>query len=310
MKNVRLFELLDNIDDKYIVDAQIKPAPVAVFASENPFFNFFRNAVSVAAIFLVIGVIFVWTLVGKEILNAYHGSDTISETTTTDPQTTPDPSITTDNGIIPSIPSTDTTTKPWHTTVPITTTAPTTTTAPNIQTPESGNTDITDDNDPYAIHEISSDRLTVDGTKKTYKDQYITLSVSADWLALEQHGEDGTNYFFKDPTSERCRLTFNVTGSEFAVHRTEAEYLALFSRWGYENVNILSCTKEKISGYDCTKVVYSYIEKGNAYIATRYDNVITGFRMYSFDIDYPAAESERFALVFESIMDSIVLKPC
>ena len=233
MKNVRLFELLDNIDDKYIVDAQIKPAPVAVFASENPFFNFFKNAVSVAAIFLVIGVIFVWTLVGKEILNAYHGSDTISEVTTTEPQTTPnkpqisvfrtenisritfypqngygeayevpskymteitnwlktftidkkleddllppgtnsvyvkieysdgavirnglslisidgiryymkhdiepecyweilsqtppDPSTTTDNGIIPSIPSTDTTTKPWHTTVPITATTP------------------------------------------------------------------------------------------------------------------------------------------------------------------------------------------
>lgn len=164
--------------------------------------------------------------------------------------------------------------------------------------------------DPYAIHELSDSNLTVDGTKKTYKDQYITLSVPSDWLALEQHGADGTIFFFEDPTTERCLLSFYVTGSVYAIHRTEAEYLALFKRWGYENVNILSYTKEKISGYDCTKVVYSYTENGNAYIGTRYDNVITGIRMYEFDIDYPAAESERFAKVFESIMDSIVLKPC
>lgn len=171
------------------------------------------------------------------------------------------------------------------------------------------NIDIEDDHNPYAIHEISADKLTVDGTKKTYTDQSITLSVPADWLALEQHGEDGTVYTFQDPTTERCRLSFRVTASVYAVYRTQAEYLKLFSGWGYENVNILSYTKEKISGYDCTKVVYSYAEDGNAYIGTRYDNVIRGLGMYEFSTVYPAAESERFAKVFESIMDSIVLKP-
>ena len=163
--------------------------------------------------------------------------------------------------------------------------------------------------DPYAVHEISDSNLTVDGTKKTYKDKYITLSVPADWLTLEQHGEDGTVYTFQDPTSDNCELYFYSTGSIYAIHRTEAEYLALFKSFGYGNVKILSYTKEKISGYDCTKVVYSYTEDGNAYIGTRYDNVIRGLGMYEFSTVYPAAESERFAKVFESIMDSIVLKP-
>lgn len=171
------------------------------------------------------------------------------------------------------------------------------------------NIDIEDDHNPYAIHEISADKLTVDGTKKTHTDQCITLSVPSDWLALEQHGADGTIFFFEDPTTELCRLSFYVTGSVYAVYRTQAEYLELISGWGYENVNILSYTKEKFSGYDCTKVVYSYTEDGNAYIGTRYDNVIRGLGMYNFSIVYPAAESERFAKVFESIMDSIVLKP-
>ena len=497
MKNMELFEALGNMDDKYIVDARIKPMPVMVSAGEHSFSAFFKNAVSVAAIFLVLGAIFVWTLVGKDIINAYHGDDTTSDMTTTEPQTTSTPATTTDNGIVPPIPSTDTTTKPWHTTIPITTTVPpvtditttdpitttqppvtTTTTTPvtppqpvtlskeqldEIQTflndssnngfvgvnrynspteiqlssifrnsagiqiekeqwaegeaeavlkalewsefysplakapreainalmlekfglplsawktspyggywyveaydayyytlgddirfpvitksgqiDENGqyiinyaifdgcfsddmytvtlsktdtgyqfisNIDIDDDHNPYAIHEISADKLTVDGSKKTYTDQGITLSVPSDWLALEQHGEDGTTYFFEDPTTERCRLSFRVTGSVYAVYRTQAEYLKLFSGWGYENVNILSYTKEKISGYDCTKVVYSYTEDGNAYIGTRYDNVIRGLGMYEFSTVYPAAESERFAKVFESIMDSIVLKP-
>jgi len=171
------------------------------------------------------------------------------------------------------------------------------------------NIDIDDDHNPYAIHEISPDKITVDGSKKTYTDQGITLSVPSDWLALEQHGEDGTIYTFQDPTSDNCELYFYSTGSVYAAYRTEAEYLALFSGWGYENVNILSYTKEKISGYDCTKVVYSYTEDGNAYIGTRYDNVIRGLGMYEFSTVYPAAESERFAKVFESIMDSIVLRP-
>ena len=167
----------------------------------------------------------------------------------------------------------------------------------------------TEPSDPYAIHEISADKIIVDGTKKTYKGQNITLSVPVDWLALEQHGEDGTTYFFRDQTSDRCQLTFYSTGSQFAINRTEAEYLALFSRWGYENVNILSCTNEKISGYDCTKVVYSYTVEDTEYIGTRYDNVITGLCMYMFSTVYPAAESERIASVFGSVMDSIVLQP-
>jgi hypothetical protein len=163
--------------------------------------------------------------------------------------------------------------------------------------------------DPYPIHEISADKLVIDGSHKTYKGQNITLSVPVDWRALEQHGEDGTSYFFREPTLDRCQLTFYSTGSQFAIHRTEAEYLELFSSSERTDVKILSYTKETLSGYGCTKVVYSYTDDGIEYIGTRYDNVITGLCLYDFTITYPAAESERFASAFESIMDSIVLQP-
>ena len=163
--------------------------------------------------------------------------------------------------------------------------------------------------DPYPIHEISADNLTVDGTRKTYKGQNITLSVPVDWFALEQHSEDGTAYFFREPTFDRCQLTFYSTGSQYARERTEAEYLELFSSSDRTDVKILSYTKETLSGYGCTKVVYSYTDDGIEYIGTRYDNVITGLCLYDFAITYPVAESERFAPVFESIIDSIVLQP-
>ena len=171
------------------------------------------------------------------------------------------------------------------------------------------NTDVADDYDPYAIHEISADKLTVDGTKKTYKGQNITLRVPVDWLALEQHGEDGTAYYFREPTLDRCQLTFYTTGSQYARERTEAEYLELFSSSERTDVKILSYTKETLSGYGCTKVVYSYTDDGIEYIGTCHDNVITGLCLYDFTITYPAAESERFAPVFELIIDSIVLQP-
>ncbi|MBE6926731.1 MAG: hypothetical protein E7461_07800 [Ruminococcaceae bacterium] len=163
--------------------------------------------------------------------------------------------------------------------------------------------------DPYPVHEISADKLTIDGTKKTYKGQNITLRVPVDWLALEQHSEDGSAYFFREPTFDRCQLTFYSTGSQYARERTEAEYLELFSSSERTDVKILSYTKETLSGYGCTKVVYSYTDDGIEYIGTRYDNVITGLCLYDFAITYPVAESERFAPVFESIIDSIVLQP-
>ena len=169
------------------------------------------------------------------------------------------------------------------------------------------NIDVADDYDPYAIHDISSDLITIDGNKKTYINTNFSLSIPADWLALERHMEDSTDYYFRDSSLQNCQLSISQTGAAYAFTRTEAEYQSLFSHWGYEDVEILSYTKEKLSDFDCIKVVYSYTDGGTAYTAVRYDNIIRGFTLFEFIIVYPAAESDQYAPVFESIIDSIAL---
>ena len=138
MKTAEKLNILDGIDDKFITEAfphrlfkigAVQKKDKTAISERHPV-RMIESFVSVAAIFLVIGAIFVWTLVGKDIINAYHGEDTTSDMTTTEPQTTPTPATTTDNGIVPPIPNTDTTTKPWHTTAPITTTQPPVTVEP------------------------------------------------------------------------------------------------------------------------------------------------------------------------------------
>ena len=91
MKSDKLFEYLDNIDDKYIADAQITSLPSVIVARDHTFSNFFKSAVSAAAIFLVIGMIFVWTLVGKDLLGSHQGDDSTNATTTAAPITTTTP---------------------------------------------------------------------------------------------------------------------------------------------------------------------------------------------------------------------------
>ena len=132
MKNLQLFEIFDGIDDNYIADALIKPAPkMAVGAFHVS--NFFKSAASVAAIVIVFGVIFVWSIVGKDVLKAQKGDDTTNETTTA-PITTPD------NVIVPPITdnSYETTTPqiyvPETTTVPITAPVTTPVTTPAVTT--------------------------------------------------------------------------------------------------------------------------------------------------------------------------------
>jgi len=119
MTNMKLFEILDVMDDKYISDAKIPQKTVnAQVYEEKHVWGFFQTALSVAAIILVFGVIFVWTLVGKDILNAYFGGeDTVDEMTTTVPDTTPDPATTTNNVVVP--PVTDTSTTTPNTTPPL-----------------------------------------------------------------------------------------------------------------------------------------------------------------------------------------------
>ena len=162
--------------------------------------------------------------------------------------------------------------------------------------------------DPYPLHEINAKYFSVDGDKKTYNGYIFALTVPTDWDALERHCEDGTDYYFRHPTVDNCQLYIYHTGTEYVYVRTEDEYLKYLAS-SLENVKILSYAKEKLSGFDCIKVVYTYTADGTEYIATRYDNVIRGFAMLSFETVYPAAESGRLAPVFDAIVDSITVYP-
>ena len=162
--------------------------------------------------------------------------------------------------------------------------------------------------DPNTYHEISSDRFTVNGDKKTYKHGYLTFRMPASWLAKEMHWEDGSDYNFQDPVNH-CGLFYSTAEAAHARKWTEEEYLQRFSGPDTEDVKILSCTTERLSAFSCTKVVYTYTVNGTAYMKTLYHNVITGLVMYEFSFYYPVAESERFAPVFEDIIASIVLQP-
>ena len=161
--------------------------------------------------------------------------------------------------------------------------------------------------DPYPIHEINAKYFSVDGDKKTYNGYIFALTVPTDWLCQERHWEDGTDYYFDDPALENCQLYIHHTGAEYVYERTEAEYLSLFSE--LKDVKILSYAKEKLSGFDCTKVVYTYTANGTAYTAVRYDNIIRGFALLHFRLVYPTSESERLAPVFDAIVDSITVYP-
>ena len=83
MNNVKLFMLLDSIDDKYIADAEIKPKSSAKATRENVFWGFFNNAATIAATVIIICGIIVWTLIGKDILKDSQSDNSADETTTT-----------------------------------------------------------------------------------------------------------------------------------------------------------------------------------------------------------------------------------
>ena len=88
MNNVKLFMLLDSIDDKYIADAEIKPKATAISDREHGFWGFFNNAATIVATVVILCAIIVWTLVGKDILNGLKGDTSTDE----NPQETTTPS--------------------------------------------------------------------------------------------------------------------------------------------------------------------------------------------------------------------------
>ena len=164
--------------------------------------------------------------------------------------------------------------------------------------------------DPYPVLEIEDGRITVEGSKKMYRDDGITFSFPVGWIGFECRGEDGTSYSFRNPMSEKSGVFgFTITSTYYIHERTTAaEYLELYSHDPeLTDVKIISLTKETLSGYDCTKVVASYMREGMEYITIDYDYVITGVRRYDFTVTYPASERATYEPVFDAIIDSLRL---
>jgi hypothetical protein len=173
---------------------------------------------------------------------------------------------------------------------------------PIVPIPESGVVCNTDS--PGSLHDMPAGRFTVSGDKKTYNGGALSITIPADWLALEQHFEDNGVSYFRHPTISGCQFRFEPSESAYVYKRTEEEYRKIL------DATIHSITIEKISGFSCTKVVYSYTTSaGVQKMGIFYDNIDIGVIVYYFDIEYPAAENEQLAPIFEEMIDSIVLLP-
>ena len=161
--------------------------------------------------------------------------------------------------------------------------------------------------DPYAIREITDERVIKSGDKKLFNNGQFTLRFPNSWKCFTASGEDNVDYYFRDSVMEgKCQLHIDVTFAYLynGKERTQEEYLKSFSR-SYENVVIDSVTKETIRGYTCTKVVYSYTEDNTKFIGILYDALIEGPRFYSFRVRYPAEEKETYEKVFAYVLESI-----
>ena len=121
----------------------------------------------------------------------------------------------------------------------------------------------------YTFHEIADDRITTVGMQKTFRDVGIAINVPADWRCMELNGEDGSLFSFRPPEwGEKCQFLFYVTGSGYFKERTEEEYLAYLTEADYEDVSTTSFAKEKVNGYEGTKVVFSYSSEDAQWIQT------------------------------------------
>lgn len=164
----------------------------------------------------------------------------------------------------------------------------------------------TEDN-PYALREITDDRVKIENNQKIYEDElFFSLALPQDWKCFEQQGEDGRSHFFRDPVlGENCQLSIRVTGAVHAQERTQDEYLKLLS-YSYKNVVIDSITKETIQGLQGSKVVYSHTKDGVNYIGIYYDNCIDGVRLFDIRVNYPANQKDTYEPILVAIIDSIV----
>lgn len=185
-------------------------------------------------------------------------------------------------------------------------------TACNQQVTNGSDKDITssngedNDNDIYGLHDIPDEKFLIIENRKTFNELGVSVTVPIDWRCMESNGEDGNTYFFRDPKlGEKCQFVLSVTGSEYLNERTEKEYLEYLICIAGKDAQINSFTKEKVKGYESTKIVSSYSLDNTNFIRIDFDNIVVGVRCYDFTITYPASENETFDDVFESILNSV-----
>ncbi|MBQ3562020.1 MAG: hypothetical protein IJD71_00620 [Clostridia bacterium] len=161
---------------------------------------------------------------------------------------------------------------------------------------------------PYTMIEISDERIKISNNKKVFSDLGITFSFPVDWIGMELNAEDLSSYSFRHPKFENARFDYSKTGAAYLYDvPNEDEYIKELPD-NLENLRIHSFMKNTLSGYECTKVVYSYTSEDTEFIHINYEYVIVGFSWYTFSIKYPSAQSETYEGVFESIVNSIVIK--
>ena len=164
-----------------------------------------------------------------------------------------------------------------------------------------------EEENPYAIREVTDDRVITAEHKKAYGDGFFTLTFPLDWKCLEQQHEDGRCVYIQDSAlGDKCEISISVTGAIYASDMKPEEYLKYLPS-SYENVVIDTVTEETIQDFKCTKVVYSYTKDNTQYICIQYDKLIEDVRLFNIRIRYPAANKETYKTIFNAIMDSFRL---
>ena len=100
MNNINFLYLMDQIDDKYIVEAKMLPRPKREFLATSRLTSFFSDAMTVAATIIVFGALIIWSLVGKDLLTKDQGYDTTPTDAVTTPIVTTEPDKEPDDPIV------------------------------------------------------------------------------------------------------------------------------------------------------------------------------------------------------------------
>ncbi len=167
-----------------------------------------------------------------------------------------------------------------------------------------------DEENPYALREITDDRVKIENNQKIFNDNFFfSLTLPVNWKCLEQQGEDGRNHYFRDPIlDEKCQLSIRLTGAEYYHERTLEQYRESLLSRPLQNLVIASITKETVQGYQCIKMVYSYTENGTEFIRVSYNGLIVQPRLYNISIIYPADQKDTYEPIFAAIINSVGLK--